>query len=197
MMHHGVVEHWAGQAKLHPYYLVEDYTNIASFLAAWDVRLVFTGHYHAQDIALARFGDKFIYDIETGSLVTAPSPIRFMEISDNTIHLRTDNIIERLHPNTDFAANAHAFVKHTVKLEALETLKKYRVTGRNADLIAEAVGDAFAAHYAGDEDRSLRPPFNASRLGLWSRFIYGQFKYVLDGLWENGPVADNNVSLPL
>jgi hypothetical protein len=32
MMHHGVVEHWAGQIKLHPDYLVEDYKHISQLL---------------------------------------------------------------------------------------------------------------------------------------------------------------------
>jgi DNA repair exonuclease SbcCD nuclease subunit len=74
MMHHGVVEHWAGQSKLHPEYLVEDYKHISQMLASWGVRMAFTGHYHAQDIAEASFKDGgFIFDVETGSLGT-PAP---------------------------------------------------------------------------------------------------------------------------
>ncbi|MDR0475617.1 MAG: metallophosphoesterase [Treponema sp.] len=197
LMHHGVVEHWKGQAKLHPDYLINDYGNFGEFLASWNVRLAFTGHYHAQDITLASFGGKFIYDIETGSLVTAPCPIRYAEIKDNVIQIRTETIADKLHPFTDFALNARAFVKKTVMFETLDVLKKYKVSGKNADYIADAVGDAFDAHYAGDEDPALRPAFDKSKLNLWGRFIYGRQKYVLDGLWNDLPPGDNNIRLEL
>ena len=197
MMHHGVVEHWKGQAKLHPDYLVNDFKNFQAFLASWNVRLVFTGHYHAQDIARADYGGKFIYDVETGSLITAPCPIRYAEIKNNTIQIRTDTIVDKVHPGTDFAANAHAFVKKTVVMEAFKTLKKYLTTDEGAAYIADGVGDAFNAHYAGDEDPALRPAWDKTKLGLWSRFIYGWQDYVMDGLWNDPLPADNNVHLEL
>jgi hypothetical protein len=196
-MHHGVVEHWKGQSKLHPDYLINDYIRFGEFLASWNVRLVFTGHYHAQDITLGQFGDKKIYDVETGSLVTYPCPIRYAEIRNNVIQFRTETIADKLHPGTDFAEIARAFVKRTVMLEAWDVLKKYRVSDHNADYIADAVGEAFNVHYIGDEDITLRPVFDRSKLSLWGRFIYSQQKYVLDGLWVDLPPADNNVSFNL
>ena len=39
-----------------------------------------------------------------------------------------------------------------VASEAKKTLAKYMVSGADADIIADAVGDAFAAHYSGDEN---------------------------------------------
>jgi hypothetical protein len=197
MSHHGVVEHWNGQSKLHPDYLIDDYVNFGKFLASWDVRLVFTGHYHALDITRADFENKFIYDIETGSLVTAPCPVRFVSINANTANVRTETIAEKLRPGTDFAPNAMAFVKRTVMLEAAGVLKKYLVSRKDTDYIANAVGDAFTAHYSGDENPALRPPFDQSKLGLWGRFVYGQQRYVLDGLWADLPPADRNAVLRL
>jgi hypothetical protein len=159
--------------------------------------MAFTGHYHAQDITLAEFGDKYILDIETGSLVTAPSPMRFVEIRDNVLNIRTETIVEKIHPGTDFAERARAFVKKTVMLEAISVLKKYWTSDKDADYIANAVGDAFDAHYAGDENPSLRPAFDTKNLGLWGRFIYSQQKYALDGLWPDLPPEDNNLSFGL
>jgi hypothetical protein len=196
-IHHGVVEHWKGQSKLHPDYLIEDYAEFGRFLASWNVRVAFTGHYHAQDIALSQFGDKFIYDVETGSLVTAPCPIRYAEIKDNVLNIRSDTIVDRLHPDTAFADNARAFVKKTVMFEAAATLRKFKVSAKDTDYIADAVGDAFTAHYNGDENPDLRPAFNRKRLGPWGKFVYGQQKYVLDGLWADLPPADNNAKLQL
>jgi len=197
LIHHGVVEHWKGQSKLHPDYLINDYGSFGEFLASWNVRLAFTGHYHAQDVALGQFGGKLLYDVETGSLVTAPCPIRYVEIKDNAAQIRTETIAEKLHPGTDFAINARAFVKKTVMLEAVKVLRGYKVSAKDADYIANAVGDAFDAHYAGDENPALRPPFDTSRLGLWGRFVYGQQKYALDGLWAELPPEDNNVRFGL
>jgi 3',5'-cyclic AMP phosphodiesterase CpdA len=197
MMHHGVVEHWKGQAKLHPDYLVNDYAGFGKFLSSWNVRLVFTGHYHAQDITLGTFGDKFIYDIETGSLVTAPCPIRFAEIKNNVLQIRSDTIVDKIHGGTDFADNATAFVRKTVVIEAETVLRNYRVSPKDAAYIAGAVGDGFVAHYSGDENPSLRPTFDPSRLGLWGRFVYGLQKYALEGLWQDLPPSDNNVRIEL
>ena len=197
IVHHGVVEHWKGQSKLHPDYLISDYENFGKFLASWGVRLVFTGHYHAQDITLAQFGKKFIYDIETGSLVTAPCPIRYAKIKDNVLQIRTETIADQIHPDTDFAVNAQAFVKNTVMLEAVKILRKYMVSGKDAAYIADAIGDAYVAHYAGDEALSLRPEFDEKKLGPWGRFIFGMQRYVLDGLWTDLPPEDNNVRINL
>ncbi|MDR0443702.1 MAG: metallophosphoesterase [Treponema sp.] len=197
MMHHGVVEHWKGQSKLHPDYLIEDFANFGKFLASWNVRLAFTGHYHAQDITRGEFDGKVLYDVETGSLVTAPCPIRYVEIKNNTAHIRTDAIVDKIHPGTDFAANATAFVKKTVMIEAAGILNKYKVPAKDTDYIANAVGDAYTAHYNGDENPALRPVFDKSKLGLWGRFVYSQQEYILDGLWKDIPPSDNNVSFEL
>jgi hypothetical protein len=197
LMHHGMVEHWNGQAKLHPDYLINDYVNFGKFLASWNVRLGFTGHYHAQDIVLGQFGDKYLYDIETGSLITAPCPIRYVTLQNNVLIIRSDVIVDRIRPGTNFADEAQAFVKRTVMLEAASTLKKYKVSDKDTAYIADAVGDAFTAHYGGDENPTLRPAFDQKYLGLWGRFVYGQQKYVLDGLWTDLPPQDYSVRIEL
>jgi hypothetical protein len=195
MMHHGAVEHWNGQRKLHPDYLIQDFANFGNFLTSWDVRFIFTGHYHAQDITRSEYNGKFIYDIETGSLVTAPCPVRFIEIKNGTMDIRTGTIVDKLYPGTDFAPNATAFVKKTVMLEAASVLRKFKVSEKDIAIITDAVGDAFNAHYSGDENPSLRQSLDKSKLGLWGRFVLGQQQYVLDGLWADLNPADNNVKL--
>ena len=197
MIHHGVVEHWNGQRKLHPDYLIQDYANFGKFLASWNVKFAFTGHYHAQDIARADFDGKFIYDIETGSLVTAPCPMRFLEIRDNILNVTTETIVDKIYPGTDFASNANSFVKKTVMQEAAGVLKKYKVSDKDTDYIANVVADAFSAHYEGDENPAVRPVVEKSKLGLWGRFILSQQQYVLDGMWADIPPADKRISVPL
>ncbi|MCL2747366.1 MAG: metallophosphoesterase [Oscillospiraceae bacterium] len=197
MIHHGVVEHWDGQSQLHPDYLIEDYTHFGKLLASYHVRLAFTGHYHAHDIAKGTFGDSYLYDVETGALVTAPCPIRYCALKGNRFSVESVTIVDKLHPGTGFAENAEAFVKTTVENEAIKTLKKYWVSDEDAETIADAVGDAFVAHYAGDENPAERPAFDEGRLGLWGRIIFGTQKYVVDGLWHDLPPADSNVIFSL
>jgi len=195
MMHHGAVEHWDGQRKLHPDYLINDYVNFGNFLASWNVRFIFTGHYHAQDVTRGEYNGKVIYDIETGSLVTAPCPVRYVDLKDNSLNIRTDTIVDKLHPGTEFAPNAIAFVKKTVMLEAAGVLRKYKVSEKDIAVITDAVGDAFNAHYNGDENLSLKKTPDKSKLGLWGRFVLGQQQYVIDGLWVDLKPADNNIKI--
>jgi len=195
MMHHGTVEHWDGQRKLHPDYLIQDFVNFGNFLASWNVRAIFTGHYHAQDITRGDYNGKSIYDIETGSLVTAPCPIRYVDINNNAMNIRTSSIVDKLYPGTDFASNATAFVKKTVMLEAANVLRKFKVSEKDIVIITDAVGDAFNAHYNGDENPSLKNTVDKSKLSLWGRFVLGQQQYVIDGLWADLNTADNNVRI--
>ena len=119
----------------------------------------------------ALYGDKYIYDIETGSLVTAPCPIRYCSIKNNQFSCESVTIVDKIYPNTDFAQNATAFVKKTVAIEAKNILKGYYLSDKDADYIADMVGDAFVAHYSGDEDIARRIPLDERRLSLWGRIV--------------------------
>lgn len=198
LAHHGLAEHWTGQSRLNLDYLVQDFNNINKLFSSYDVRLAFTGHYHAQDITLANNKSSgFIYDVETGSLITPQCPIRYCTISNDKISIKTDDILTQLYPNTDFADKANAFVKKAVVTKAYNTLRKVLVPKNDAMYIANYVGDGFIAHYNGDENIEDRPAFDENRLGLWSRIVYDMEKYVVYGLWTDLPPADNNVTLDL
>ena len=196
MEHHGVVEHWKGQSKLHPDYLLSDYKYVGKFYSSYGVRLAFTGHYHAQDITLEDNGSQgFIYDVETGSLITTPCSVRYCSIADNSFTVKTVHLIDSY--STDFQAYANAFVKKTIYNEAYKTLIGYHVSTKDADYISNTVAEAYIAHYNGDENPSERVVLDKSKLSLWSRVIYSQYQYVIDGLWQDITPADNNVSFSL
>lgn len=198
LMHHGVVEHWDGQSKLHSDYLIDDFPYVGKLLASYGVRAAFTGHYHAQDIAQADFGQSgVLYDIETGSLATAPSPLRVCELAGGTLAISSTQLVDDLKPGTDFAEQASDFVFDTVKSEAFRTLRGYKVSEKDSEKIADFVSSAFVAHYSGDEDPADEPDFDTGELGLWSRFIYSQQEYVVEGLWQDPEPADNDIKLEL
>lgn len=194
--HHGIVEHWNGQGKLHPDYLLSDYKYVGKLLSSYGVRLAFTGHYHAQDISLEDNGAQgFIYDAETGSLSTAPCSMRFCIISDNSFTDKTEHLIDSY--GETFAASAEAFVKKTIYTEAYNTLKGYHVSDKDADYIAGTVSDAYIAHYDGDENTDNHAAIDTSKLSLWGRLIYSQYAYVIDGLWVDLKPADSNITFSL
>jgi hypothetical protein len=206
MMHHGVVEHWPGQKKLYPEYLIEDYTHMGELLASYNVRLVFTGHYHAQDIAGSTFNGKgFIYDMETGSLVTDPCPVRYCAIdAAQNFSYKTVRLADTQYPGKSFGqyANFEQYAAESLKKSisdiAFNTLRGYLVNEKDSRTIADCVAAGFVAHYAGDEDITKAPPLDKSKLTLWSRIILSQEQYVIDGQWHDPSVKeDNNGSLSL
>ena len=81
MQHHGLVAHFDVQPTILPMYLVNDYERLTQEYADAGMSVMFTGHSHAVDIASATtVAGNTIYDIETGSGLTYPSPLRFVEL---------------------------------------------------------------------------------------------------------------------
>ena len=84
--HHGLVPHFDVQPTILPMYLVNGYERIAQEYADAGMSVVFTGHMHAVDIAAmtTKAGNTF-YDIETGSALTYPCPVRFVDLCRSTV----------------------------------------------------------------------------------------------------------------
>ena len=84
--HHGLVPHFDVEPTILPMYLVNDYERIAQEYADAGMSVVFTGHMHAVDIAAmtTKAGNTF-YDIETGSALTYPCPVRFVDLRRSTV----------------------------------------------------------------------------------------------------------------
>lgn len=84
--HHGLVSHFDVQPTILPMYLVNGYERIAQEYADAGMSVVFTGHMHAVDIAAmtTKAGNTF-YDIETGSALTYPCPVRFVDLRRSTV----------------------------------------------------------------------------------------------------------------
>ena len=77
-IHHNIIEHFPRQQD-HPFgqrYMLDNADTLLEILQKHQVKLIFTGHIHVQDIA--RSND--IYEICTGSLVSYPHPYRVVEI---------------------------------------------------------------------------------------------------------------------
>ena len=113
MMHHGIIEHFDGQATVFAPYVVEGYEEASQLFADAGLKYMFTGHFHAQDVAAMTTKDgNTIYDIMTGALVTAPSPVRYVEINSKLDRFESrSEFIASIEGEPDFQTYANNFLK--------------------------------------------------------------------------------------
>jgi 3',5'-cyclic AMP phosphodiesterase CpdA len=215
MMHHGLVPHFSMEKTLFSAYVIDDWENISSEFADLGMKVVFTGHFHAQDIANRQTkNNNIIYDIETGSLVTYPCPYRLISLTDSRIDIETSTIHEINYdtqgkPFPQYAADfltkglsdmvpqflADLFVKRGMsKNDALIAAKKLAETKLTPSCTIQAlVVDALKSHYIGDEvyddtRRSIVSKLQASanqKIKLLGNSVYS--------LYNDSPTPDNNV----
>ncbi len=197
--HHGVNEHWDGQRKLHPEYLLNHYEDISKMFAAYKVRMVFTGHYHSQDVSYKNWGNgNFIFDIETGSLVTYPCPWRTVTIgSDQTMSVVSHFVTNIPSMPAGFVEYASNYVRNGIIGIAVGKIMHYGVDEGEARKVAPQVGDAYVAHYRGDENPGGRQIIDKSGLGFMGRLVINNQSYVIKGLWKDTPGSDNVIVIDL
>ena len=202
MMHHGAVEHYSSQEKHYGDYIVDDFQRFSEMLALYNVRVVFTGHYHAQDITgISAGNNKFLFDIETGSLVTYPSPVRSIHIGENQVMEVSSHFVQILPSletaGIDFPAYSREFVHNGIISIARGIMKDLLVKQDAADRIAPMVADAVVAHYRGDEVFPGGDMLPEKKLGLMGKVVIANRRSLAVGLWNDLPPADNDVIIDL
>lgn len=200
VMHHGILEHYEGQKKGDGEYVVDDYQAISRLLAAYHARVALTGHYHAQDVTLKRWPDgRFLYDIQTGSLVTYPNPYRIISIAasqDMTVQSKYVSAIATV--AGDFSAQSRAFLHQGVAGIATRRIVGYKVGEAEAQSLALQVADAYVAHLAGDErlpegKEAIRTRGLSPVAWLVVRFYGGR----IQAMWRDLEPPDNNLIINL
>ena len=204
MMHHGVIEHYHSQAKHFPQYVVENHEKVARMLAAYGVRVVFTGHYHAQDITLERWEDgRVLYDVETGSLVTYPCPGRMVTIRSGKMRIVSGHV-EQLPSFADRGEDFSAYARKTafdgIAVIATEIMTGLGMKRQEAEELSGQTAAAFVAHYAGDErftGGSKEEMLRLHGLSLMGRIVVGSRKDLVYGLWNDKEPPDNEIIIDL
>ena len=197
MMHHGVVEHHGGQEKFFGPYLVNEYKKISRLLADHNVKVVFTGHYHSNDIAMKKWNDgSVLYDVETGSLVTYPCPIRKVQIQGDTMKIETMRIRSIPSNRINFQEYARKYVEEGVTGIAEQTLLDMNLRPGDAEKLGSQVGMAFSAHCAGDEV-PRDPPLDMKGVNLKGRIIISFRKKLVRGMYNDPPPSDNTLVINL
>lgn len=220
MMHHGIVPHFSTQTAMFPGFVVDNYMALQADFSSWGLQVMFTGHFHSQDLSGKYFADKrYMLEIETGSLINYPVPIRFVEVSKdrkwlNITSKRVQEINYKLPKGTDFTKYTEDNISRGSKemflqqVGAMLSNTKIPSTVKTAEELAAkvvvpgiTVSDLFVraamAHYHGDED--VDPATKKLMQG-----IAASKDPIIKGVGENMvamvtdvPPADNNVRIDL
>lgn len=198
MMHHGFIEHWKYQNKVIPGYVVDDWEKIRKTFANIGLEVIFTGHSHAQDIAYK----KGIYDIETGSAVSYPSPYRIASLRGDSLCIRSYNIDSIDYPtdSMDFQQYARIHTGEGFKSIASAMIPE-KVPSELRNTALDIVADAFCDNYRGDElltdERKKVINGIGGSLRKYSFKLSLIFKKVTKSLLSDQAPADNNTIIIL
>lgn len=184
MAHHGFVPHFSMEPDILKMYLVEDYDKIAAQLADAGLEMIFTGHMHANDIAsMTTENGNTLYDIETGSNLTYPSPMRFVqlrEVSDSLV--ASVNTLTHVGPISFYNAA-------TGKSQTIADVTEYgRERGFSSDMLNH-VAESFIGSFL----KKLNPVETSVSTWINNRIISNIQGIITEGV--NIPVTDDKTLL--
>jgi hypothetical protein len=142
---------------------------------------------------------KYVFDIETGSLVTYPCPIRVVTIGKDQVATSREESVTSIKSHlTDFPAYAKQYLLEGMTVYIAKILQGYKVDLPESEKIAKEIVLGYAAHLAGDEQLAPGQTM-VTETGLsplaWAVVQYR--KDMIIGLWTDLPPADNNITLNL
>jgi len=197
MMHHGIMEHYTGQNTLDPGYVTDNWQANADALTDAGLRFLFTGHYHANDITVRSKGDNELFDIETGSLVTPPSPFRMIRMDPFNMYIDTKHITSiavPFPPGVSFETYSNIFITgHLDGIFSFMLLSRYNVPQQTASEIVPLFRNALMAHYAGDEHITPEELAKVQYAGT----LVPQLGMVLQSFWTDLPPSDNQLMIDM
>jgi predicted MPP superfamily phosphohydrolase len=198
MMHHGIVEHFMGESVLFADYLIDDWGSKADTLMKNGLKVMFTGHFHANDAIQRYFGNLSMVDVETGSPVIYDSPYRIVKFMNNKLYIHTKHIERIFYPPLK-GISFHDYEK-AFSLNGFEIQAKYMLMGdpyNIADSIAAQIAPVFAeamlAHFGGDETISAEI---SAKIQYISNFS-ADLSNMLMGLYTDLPPMDNVLEVDL
>ena len=191
MMHHNLIEHYAGQSQLDPGYVIDDWQRVANTLIEAGLQVIFTGHYHANDISAYVHGDRKLFDIQTGSLVTAPSPYRMITVKKNKLEVGTktvQSINTNLPGGLDFPSYSNLFLsQHLDGYFNYYLANQLGAPPQLATMAAPLFRNGIMAHFAGDENMPPDQRKKIEELATMSQQLAG----IVTTLWTDIGEKDN------
>lgn len=196
IMHHGLVRHWKWQDRAMPEYLVEDWKKNARIFGKYGLNIVFTGHFHAQDIASSGSGKRKVYDIETGSTVSCPLPLRRVTLEGSILRTTTSCLVDK---GTDSLWNKSLRYAREGISTIVSGIVPDNIPAEVVGQASEVVSEAYLAHVRGDE--SMPEGFAERLQAAVARLRPYSFKYsfILDRLTrylcDDDGINDNDAVL--
>jgi hypothetical protein len=206
MLHHGLTEHYRGQGEHFPDFLIEDWADIGPQLAQAGLNLVFSGHFHAQDVTRVDWEDgSFLIDVETGSSASYPNSYRIVDfnLAESTAQLESFQIQslpgdDQSAGVADLAALSYDFSIQTLA-KSISTVLTQRLDlpAEKIAILSPALTAATLAHVAGDELPMLSTFKAATKYAQDPDADLARIGLLLLTLWHDLPPGDNQVSLSL
>jgi 3',5'-cyclic AMP phosphodiesterase CpdA len=201
-MHHGLVEHFTNQStlpKLGDEYVVDDWRVVSQRLAEAGLRLVFTGHYHAQDITKQSWQEsgQFLFDVQTGSLVTYPNPFRTITFgTDGEVEVASYFVkfIDYDTGELGFQDYSRQFITSGIDGLALTYLTLFGLSEQDAEQVRPIAVESLVAHYAGDENPSAQSRQQVEDFIASSNAVVSLVAGYLKSLQTDLPPPDNEVT---
>lgn len=194
MMHHGLVEHLPYQAAFFSQYLIDEWEKNADLLADAGLKVVFTGHFHANDITLRTSPTgNVIYDVETASLAQYPFAYRLMMLDEAGLSIDT-RFVDTVPGNPDLASvyrDKLAVMTRRVTERRLKSLD-IPMPQEILDALTDVIVQMYLMHVKGDEKPDAQV-MEAVRL------FAGQMgdEADPDSFMLDFPPEDNRVMIPL
>lgn len=198
MMHYGVIAHYSEQKYLEPLLYKAD--ELVSALMNAGIRIIFTGHYHANDIAEFMDGGKILYDIQTGSLVTPPYSYRIMKLDDNFLNIdsrRVTNVESSVTGEMDFLS--YSDVTITSRINGFFTtyspalIKLYGIPQEDYPAVVPSLTKAYKAYFGGDEKLD---PEERKNIEVLAESVPSSLT-ILNSLWTDLAPRDNKIHIKM
>ncbi|MDP4238752.1 MAG: metallophosphoesterase [Bacteroidota bacterium] len=193
MMHHGLVEHFTGQQTIDLGYVIDNWESSANELIDAGMKIILTGHYHANDITKREHNGKFIFDVETGSTLAYPCTYRMLTIEGKRYSFVPETTTDLMGLNFDVYATT--FLSSHLDGYFYYVLTSLRnIPDPPAGTIAPWFREAAMAHLAGDEVPPLSLPDHIEYLnGIGAQPL----AMSLGSLWTDINTKDNSVTIDM
>jgi 3',5'-cyclic AMP phosphodiesterase CpdA len=201
MMHHALVEHFTGQSSfpVTAEYVVSDWQQRASAFVQAGMKVLFSGHFHANDVVSYTTGSSTLYEVSTGSPLSAPCPWRLATIyKDGRLILDTQTISNVSVPGGNFPQYATEYLSTGMtNLVAYMLVNDFGVPEELAGQIAPVVAAAYVANYAGDEEMDTASEQAVMMLNSLGDPTASLLAQLITSMRTDLPPADNSLTVTL
>jgi 3',5'-cyclic AMP phosphodiesterase CpdA len=200
MLHHGITEQFRGEKTWLPDYVIDRFDAVSRLLAGGGVEAVFTGHTHSQDITRSfpcPGGERVVYDIQTGAVVSWPNAWRMVEVEPGGVMKIGSTLVTALPGFAgDFPLYARDRLFQWLQARVNAALIRFGSSARAAAVLAPQAAEAGLSLFRGDEPRSAHC-FDTTGLDLGGAILAGLADGAFRDFQTDLPPADNDVTLDL